>query len=289
TDPLGPPSDRPPIDLSRLDTPLGPAPFLTARGGNDPAGGRPGGGRPGGDRPGGDQAARLPRRHEVATRSGPEGLDSLDGALPARLPRADEAYVARSHDDEPAPRAERSMPRQVAPDPNRAPGAGGAASAGPPALPVIILIGVVAILLLGVAWLVITGDDAEAPASDRPAVTDDADADAGGGAGAAAGSGGAPTAVAATAVPEGIQVSWAGAADATYIVTVLSPDQPPRALPPTVGASVLVPNVELASGGGRCFTVASAPDAQGVPGTPSAPACTPDATVEGMQQAAPPA
>ena len=289
TDPLGPPSDRPPIDLSRLDTPLGPAPFLPARGGIDPAGGRPGGARSGGDRPGGDQAARLPRRHEVATRSGPEGLDSFDGAPQARLPRADEAYVARPHDDEPAPRAERSVPRQVAPDPNRAPGASAAASAGPPALPVIILIGVVAILLLGVAWLVITGDDAEAPASDRPPATDDADAEAGGGAGAAAGSGGAPTAVAATAVPEGIQVSWAGAADATYIVTVLSPDQPSRALPPTVGASVLVPNVELASGGGRCFTVASAPDAQGVPGTPSAPACTPDATVEGMQQAAPPA
>jgi hypothetical protein len=287
TDPLGPPSDRPPIDLSRLDTPLGPAPFLPARGGNDPAGDRAGGGRPGGD-----QSARLPRRHEVATRSGPEGLDGIDGALPARLPRADEAYPARAHDDEPAPRAERSVPRQVAPDPNRVPAAGGAASAGPPALPVIILIGVVAILLLGVAWLVITGDDAEAPASDRPAATDDADADADagrGGAGAAAGSGGAPTAVTAAAVPEGIQVSWAGAADATYIVTVLSPDQPPQALPPTLGASVLVPNVELASGGGRCFTVATAPDAQGVPGTPSAPACTPDVTVEGMQQAAPPA
>ena len=152
-------------------------------------------------------------------------------------------------------------------------------------MPVIILVAVVAILLLGVAWLVITGDDAEAPASDRPAATEDADA--GGGAGAAAGSGGVPTAVAATPVPEGIQVSWAGAPEASYVVTILSPDQPPQALPPTVGTSLLVQNVELASGGGRCFTVATAPDAQGVPGTPSAPACTPDVTIEGMQQAAP--
>ena len=30
-------------------------------------------------------------------------------------------------------------------------------------------------------------------------------------------------------------------------------------------------------------------NAQGVPGTPSAPACTPDATIEGMQPAVPPA
>lgn len=180
------------------------------------------------------------------------------------------------------------MPRQVAPDPNREPSPGGAASAGPPALPVIILVAVVAILLLGVAWLVITGDDAEAPASDRPPASEDADAaDAGGGAGAAAGSGGVPTAVAATPVPEGIQVSWAGAPEASYVVTILSPDQPPQALPPATGTSLLVQNAELASGGGRCFTVATAPDAQGAPGTPSAPACTPDVTIEGMQQAAP--
>ena len=53
------------------------------------------------------------------------------------------------------------------------------------------------------------------------------------------------------------------------------------------GTSVLVQNAELASGGGRCFIVATAPDAQGAPGTPSAPACTPDASIEGMQQAAP--
>ncbi len=273
TDPLGPPSDRPPIDLSRLDTPLGPAPYLPARGGDDH---------------GGERAARLPRRHEVPALPSPAGRDGRgprDGGVPARLPRADEAYPVRAQDDQPAARPDRSVPRQVAPDPNREPSPAGAASAGPPAMPVIVLVAVVAILLLGVAWLVITGDDAEAPASDRPAATDDADA--GGGAGAAAGSSAEPTGLVATPVPEGIQISWTGDPGASYVVTMLSPDQAPQALPPITGTSQLVQNVELASGGGRCFTVAAAPDAQGVPGTASAPACTPDATIEGMQPAVP--
>jgi hypothetical protein len=274
TDPLGPPSDRPPIDLSRLDTPLGPAPYLPA---NRDADGE-----------GGDRAARLPRRHEVPTRPGGDGHDA--GSPPARLPRADEAHPSGGRADEEAARPDRSVPRQVAPDPERTSRAAAAASAGPPALPVIILVAVVAVLLLGVAWLVITGDEAEAPASDRPSA-DAADdtSDEGGGAGAAAGAAGAPTGVAVAPVPEGIQVTWTGAPDGSYVVTVLAPDQPPRALAPTVGTSVLVPNAEITSGGGRCFTVATAPDAAGAPGTPSAPACTPDATVEGMQQAAPPA
>jgi hypothetical protein len=148
--------------------------------------------------------------------------------------------------------------------------------AGPPALPVLVLIAVVAVLVLSVAWLVITGDDAEAPASDRPAA-EDAEAGSDG-----EGAAGAPTGVKATPVPEGIQVSWTGVEGVSYVVTILAPDQPPEILPAAVGTSALVPNVQLGPGAGRCFTVAAA-DAQGAAGPQSAPACTPGAAVDGMQ------
>ncbi len=232
-----------------------------------------------------ERPARLPRRHEVPSWQPPDGDDSL-GAAP-RLPRATEARAGQAMRElgtgEPGPRLERSAPRQVAPDRSREAGPSAAAMAGPPALPVMVLIGVVAVLILGVAWLVITGDEAEPPASDRP-TSEAPDADAGGDAGAEVV---VPTGVAATAVPEGIQVTWTGADDASYVVTVLSPDQPPQVLPATMGTSLLVPNVELSSGGGRCFTVAAAPVGQGAAGTPSEPGCTPGAAIEGMQSAAP--
>jgi hypothetical protein len=95
--------------------------------------------------------------------------------------------------------------------------------------------------------------------------------------------------VQATPVPEGINVTWTGAEDISYVVTVMSADQPPTALPPTLGTSVLVPNVELGpagAAGGRCFTVAAVAGPEAPPGTPSPPACTPGATVEGMVPAA---
>ena len=152
---------------------------------------------------------------------------------PTRPTRCVGATTKRAGASRAAPRPGRS-----APDPHRDSRSGGAASAGPPALPVIVLIAVVAVLVLGVAWLVITGDEAEAPASDRPSA-DAADDDTGDGegAGAAAGAAGAPTGVAATQVPEGIQVTWTGPQDGSYVVTVLAPDQPPQALPPSLGTS----------------------------------------------------
>jgi hypothetical protein len=272
-DPLGPPLDRPPIDLSQLDAPLGPSPYLPRRGGRDTADPEP--------------PARLPRRHEVTSWQGPAGAGAeAVQPGPPRLPRATDHRSTRAGEAglgagprEPAVRGERPAPRQVAPDPDRKPSTSSAAMSGPPALPVLVLIGVVVVLVLGVAWLVITGDDAEAPASDRPPAESAGGDDATGAADA-----GVPTGVVATQVPEGIQVTWSGASDASYVVTVLSPDRPPAALPATLGTSVLVPNVDVSSGGGRCFTVALA-DAQGTAGTPSDPACTPGASVEGMQGA----
>jgi hypothetical protein len=268
-DPLGPPYDRPPIDRSELDTPLGPSPSPPRRGWRDTSEPEP--------------PARLPRRHEANSWQGPPGAEAVPPG-PPRLPRATEHRSTRPGDvgpradtREPAARSERPAPRQV-----RKPSNSSAAMSGPPALPLLVLIGVVVVLVLGVAWLVITGDDAEAPASDRPPAGSTQDADGGDATGA--GQAGVPTGVQAVQVPEGIQVTWTGAPDASYVVTVLSPDRPPAALPATLGTSVLVPNVDVSSGGGRCFTVAMA-DPQGAAGTPSDPACTPGASVEVMQGA----
>lgn len=177
-------------------------------------------------------------------------------------------------------RAPRPGPRQVAPVAGSAPAAGSrAASAGPPALPVIILIGVVLVLALGVAWLVLAGDDSGPPASDRSA-SSSADGDA------------TPTDVQVNEVPEGVQVTWAGRDDAAYVVTVLSSAAPPAPLPATIGTSALVPNVDGGVSGPRCFTVAladAAPDtgATAVTGPASEPVCTAGATADQMQQGAP--
>jgi hypothetical protein len=256
-DPLGPPQARPPIDLSQLDRPLGPMPYLP----NRPAAAETAAPAPGRT----DDAtppARLPRRGEAQTWTPPSARQQPDA--PARLPRAGEQPAT--------PRTPRPGPRQVAPAPDqRSETRVGAASAGPPALPVIILVAVVAILALGVAWLVVTGDDGGTPASDR-----------------ATGSGaeeGTPSDVQATEVAEGIQVTWSGSDDASYVVTVLTPTAPPDALPATIGTSALVPNVEGAASAPRCFTVAQADDTGAPTGAASDPACLPGASIGDMQQA----
>ncbi len=275
-DPLGPPQARPPIDLSQLDTPLGPAPYLPPGSGRRDVPAPAARGRTTADDAGSQPPARLPRRHEVQSWP-PAGAGT--GVGTPRLPRATETDARRPAGDggsrppaaERTPRLERPAPRQVAPRGDKAggTGAGGAAMAGPPALPLIVLIGVVAVLILGVAWLVITGDEAEPPASDRP---DRSQVDEPG-----------PTDVQAVEVPEGVQVTWTGDADGSYVVTILSADTPPEVLPPALGTSVLVPNVGGAPGAGRCFTVAAVADAEAAPEQPSEPACTAGATIDGMQ------
>jgi hypothetical protein len=143
---------------------------------------------------------------------------------------------------------------------------------------------VVIVLALGVAWLVVTGDDEGAPATDRrdtPTTEPAADEPATSPAGAATGAG--PAGLQVDELPEGIQVSWTGAADASYVVTVLSTDAPPEPLPATIGTSALVPNVEGTAEGGRCFTV-SAAGADGEAGPPSEPVCTSGASADQMAQ-----
>jgi hypothetical protein len=145
--------------------------------------------------------------------------------------------------------------------------------AGPPALPVIVLVVVLAVLVLGIVWLVITGDDSATPADEPPP---DAAAVA-------------PTGVTVAAGPEGDQLSWQGDTAASYVVTVLSSTEPPRALPAAAGTSVLVPNAGAPPGTQHCYTVAAAPaDAGGEPGPASAPACPPGVSPAAMLPASPP-
>ena len=268
-DPLGPPNSRPPIDLRQLDTPLGPAPFV------QPSSGRPAPPAPDAAAPT-SKPTRLPRRHEVE--SWPPG-----GQPATTLPRAGEA------------RADRSDGGSSTPGDRTAAGGGRPATSGPPALPLIVLIAVVAVLVAGVAWLVLTGDESPPPASERPS------SGAGAATGADAASGdasadapAAPTDVRISQGPEGMQVAWTGPTG-DYVVTVLSTDQPPKALPPTPGPSVLVPNADLGQGGAWCFTVAAAaPETStagsggtppATPGPASEPACTPGTSIDAMRGA----
>ncbi|HEY2997113.1 MAG TPA: hypothetical protein VGJ43_01005 [Acidimicrobiales bacterium] len=214
----------------------------------------------------------------TATWAAPPALGPGNGAgpgaavrTPAPAPRARPPAPARQPD-------ERRPARQPRPDPAREPNrprtprSAPAASAGPPALPVIVLVVVVAVLVLGVAWLVIMGDDAGTPASEQDSAPSVA----------------VPTDVAASAGAEGVRVTWHGASDGSYVLTVLSPAAPPRELPPVVGTTALVPNAGTPEATGQCFTVAAAPARpDGDPGEASALACLPGVDPAAMVPAPP--
>jgi len=187
-------------------------------------------------------------------------------SAPARGGRPAEGGAYRSA----APAAERAL--RVAADAQlRNPMA-----AGPAALPVIVLVVVVAILVLGIGWLVVAGDDAGPSASERQ---DASQAD----------DGGAPSGVVAEASAGGVRVSWDGPADVSYVVTVLSATAPPQVLAPTVGTSAVLPAAPAGPGADlRCFTVATVPE-PGATAEVSAPACLPGASAATMQQVPAPA
>jgi hypothetical protein len=137
----------------------------------------------------------------------------------------------------------------------------------PAALPVIVLVVLVIVLVVGVAWLVIAGDDAGTPASDNVGTPATAPV---------------PSAVTATDTPDGVQVTWHGDASASYVVTVLTTSEPPRALPPAQGTSMLVAKAG-ATAPPECFTVAAAaPQPDQEPGPPSEVACIAGANPDTM-------
>jgi hypothetical protein len=252
-----PPGERRPLDPGRVQDPFdtgahaSPAPPAAP-----PAGraGPPSEPRPGAPfrlpRPSADPlpaGGPAPAAHDPVARPEPPAAATARPAAPRRAEGADAGA-------EPAPGAPAGPADTVAP--------------GPPALPLIILVGVVLVLIAGVAWLVLTGDDAGLPASERP--RDDAAAEAPGG-------------LAVAVVPEGAQLTWQGEADGTYVVTVQSSTAPPQVLPPAIGTSALVPTPGAPAGTLRCFTVAEAPATDGgLAGTPSAPVCEAGATPEAM-------
>jgi hypothetical protein len=123
------------------------------------------------------------------------------------------------------------------------------------------------VLVVGVAWLVIAGDDAGAPASDDVGTPATAPV---------------PSAVTATDTPDGVQLTWHGDASASYVVTVLTTSEPPRALPPAQGTSMVVATAG-ATAPPQCFTVAAAaPQADQEPGPASDVACIPGADPNAM-------
>ncbi len=273
-DPLGPPNARPPIDLSPLDTPLGPAPYL---GSSEPPAPAANGTSPA-------SPTRLPRRHEVeswpASGTGRPGAAAAAARQAPRLPRAGEPRHDAGGEATGGPRLPRGDGQ--APRPT--------AAAGPPALPLIILIAVVAVLVAGVAWLVLTGDEAAPPASERPAgaetessaaTTTGSGSEADGGAGVATAP--APTGLQVGQDEDGVQVTWSGAADGSYVVTVLTADLAPKTLPATAGTTVLVPTADLGALDQWCITVAVATD--GGTGAASEPACAPGTSLEAMRGA----
>jgi hypothetical protein len=132
---------------------------------------------------------------------------------------------------------------------------------------VIVLVALVIVLVVGVAWLVIAGDDAGKPASEGVGTPATAPV---------------PSAVTATDTPDGVQVTWHGDAEASYVVTVLTATEPPRALPPAQGTSLLVPKAG-ATAPPQCFTVAAAaPQPDQEPGPASDIACIAGATPDAM-------
>jgi hypothetical protein len=295
-DPLGPPVERPPIDMSQLDAAFGPPPERPAAA---PAAGPALGPAtqaaasapplprrtPGASAPTGAPSMRAGGHAGGAHDDWPAGADPEPWPEPGH-PGARAATFAPPSPGVPSPRGTSRTsaaggvytPPATSPTPPRPAGKPGASDGGagakpapmtPAALPVIVLVVLVIVLVAGVAWLVIAGDDAGTPASDGVGTPATAPV---------------PSAVTATDTPDGVQVTWHGEAEASYVVTVLTTTEPPRALPPAQGTSLLVPKAG-ATAPPQCFTVAAAaPQPDQDPGPASDVACiagvSPDAMIQ---------
>jgi serine/threonine protein kinase len=255
SDPLGPPTPRPPLDMRKLADAFGPPPAALRP--PSAAAAAPPARAPGAM----ETPFRLPRAPQE-----PEPPRVPPAAAPGRQAYPPPAASRTSR----APRPEReSAPPAPEPEGKGPAGTGETPPVGPPALPVIVLVVVLAVLVLGILWLVIAGDDSGTPA-DEPApdaVTL------------------APVGLTVTAVPEGDQLAWRGDAGTSYVVTVLSSTAPPQALPAAPGATALVPSAGAPAGTQRCYTVAVAPEAGGDPGPASVPACPPGVSPDAMMPA----
>jgi hypothetical protein len=115
----------------------------------------------------------------------------------------------------------------------------------------VIAVGViVAVLTLGVAWVVMFGEDPGESANRSTTSApppDELRGDTGG------------EDVMAVENPTGVQLDW-GATTSPQVVVILSNTQPPRTLPAKTGSALLVPATSLSPDDGYCFAVVPATD-----------------------------
>ncbi len=307
---------RPPIDVSRLGEPLGPPPLLPRRpdGGADDRRVRPAPASP--DDPGPSPPALDSRPSTLPTRLGRYDVDRGTrspgdrtpstrpaGRTPAATPtepRPAAIEPAAGSSSRPGSALTRAREARVtgqrpetagddggltgaplvdSPPTDTSPG-----SAGPPALPVIVLIAIVVALTLGVAYMIVTGDDPADPVS-----TDELRSNASVLGAAAADTPAPPTGLVATETAAGVDLAWDGTVGTSYVVRVLSADEVPRPLPPTAATTLVVGSSDIETATGYCFDVSIAATGAGGGGgesqapAPSEPACIRGATADAVR------
>jgi serine/threonine protein kinase len=133
---------------------------------------------------------------------------------------------------------------------------------GPRALPVLVLMGLVAVLIVGVGWMIVTGENPTQEETADPTTRSSRTIErsgSGGGAGRGEGRANGP-ALTATENATGVQLDWEDTGQGNQVVLVLSATQAPRALPAETGTALLVPTASLLPRTGYCFVVVSAGD-----------------------------
>jgi hypothetical protein len=308
---------RPPIDVSSLGEPLGPPPLLPRRpgGGADDRPARPMPASPDDpgtspralDRPPSTLPTRVPSRYDVDRGTRSPG-DRTPSARPAGRPPATTPTQSRPAAIEPPadsssrPGSALTRAREARVTGQRPETAGddgeltggtvvdspaadtSRGSAGPPALPVIVLIAIVVALTLGVAYMIVTGDDPADPVS-----TDELRSNASVLGAAAADTPAPPTGLVATETAAGVDLAWDGTVGTSYVVRVLSADEAPRPLPPTAATTLAVASTDIEAATGYCFDVSIAATGAGSGGAesqalaPSEPACIRGATADAVR------
>jgi hypothetical protein len=119
------------------------------------------------------------------------------------------------------------------------------------ALPVIAIGVIVAVLTLGVAWVVMFGEDPGESANQADTTIPPPEE--------LRGDTAAGEDVMAVENPTGVQLDW-GATSGPQVVVILSGAQPPRTLPAKTGSALLVPASSLNPDDGYCFAVVPATD-----------------------------
>jgi serine/threonine protein kinase len=119
------------------------------------------------------------------------------------------------------------------------------------ALPVIAVGVIVAVLALGVAWVVMFGEDPGEQASQASTSAPPPEE--------LQGDTAVDDSVMAVENPTGVQLDW-GATTGAQVVVILSDTQPPRTLPAKTGSALLVPASSLDPDGGYCFAVVPSTD-----------------------------